>query len=90
MTLTLELSPDVAARLADRAQQEGRAVDDLAADLLGESLQDDTDADAVDAWLRGPVSATLDKIDAGNGRFYTVAETERYLAERRGGAPATD
>jgi hypothetical protein len=89
VTLTIDIPPDVAARLADRARREGRAVDDLAVDLLGESLQDDTDAAALDTWLRGPVTATLDKIDAGNGRFHTVIEAERYLAERRTGTPAT-
>ena len=81
MSLTIDLPPEVAAQLNDRARREGRTPDELAADLLVDSLFDDTDA--VEAWLRGPVTATLDKIDAGDGRFYTLAQVEEYLAQRR-------
>ena len=81
MSLTIDLPSELVTRLDDRAKQEGRTPGELAADLLGDSLDDD--ADAVDAWLRGPVSVTLDKIAAGNGHFHTVDEAENYLARRR-------
>jgi predicted transcriptional regulator len=84
VTLTFDLAPEAAARLAQRAEREGRDPNELAADLLGDTLADDDDA--IDAWLRGPVTNTLDKIEAGNGRFYTVREVEEYLAQRRASA----
>ena len=41
MILTIDLSPEQAHRLAKIAEREGRAVADVAADLLAESIEDD-------------------------------------------------
>lgn len=84
MTLTVDLTPEAAQRLAELAAREGRESTELAADLLGESLE--ANFDELEVWLRNPVSATLAKIDAGNGEFFTVEEVGDAMAARRAGA----
>ena len=51
--------------------------------LNDRARQEGRTPDAIDSWLRGPVTATLDKIDSGNGHFYTVPQAEQCLAQRR-------
>ena len=81
MTLTIDLTEAQERRLSDLALREGRTPAEIASEFLDEWLS--ADESSIESWLQGSVVATLGKVAAGNGEFFSVEEARDYLATHR-------